>query len=88
MHFTTEQKAVLHILIQNGEKIKAIRHLRLTYHMPAAQALTLVENLSLEIDAEPDIVASDKKEILNRLPSKSKGANIGEMIGWSFATCG
>lgn len=88
MNITDVQKEELRVLIREGKKIKAVRKLQQTYGLTAEQSLTLVEELTKEIDLEPKSKDVLHKEMLDRMRNRTKGADIGKYIGSFFAICG
>lgn len=82
MMLTPEQKEHAIDLIDNGDKLEAVRYLQETIRVTAEDALLLAEKLEeeLEVQAEAEFQAMTKDV---EMPA-TKGINVGKVVGGIF----
>lgn len=80
---TEEQKEQLESLIESGEKLEAIRFAQQTFGLDAEQAITMVERLEEQLEAESDAALEQSGKELEQ-----STANLPAIIGGIFSAIG
>lgn len=80
---TEEQKEELESLIESGEKLEAIRYAQQNFGLDAEQAITMVERLEQQLEAQSDAELERAGKELER-----STANLPRIIGGIFSIIG